>query len=300
MKPILITGASGFLGWRLCHYAREIGPVCGVYNQNLPQVTGMQSRKIDLSRFRDVKKLFQDIQPRAVIHAAAATQPNFCERHPDQAFSINVTASEHLAGLASDRNNPFVFISTDLVFDGKNPPYSENSPLNPLSRYGEQKAQAEENVRRQHSGAVICRLPLLYGFSNNPGPNFSVEMIRSLQAGKKLRLFHDEIRTPADTDSAARGLLMAVGRSEPVLHLGGPRPVSRYEMGEEIRKIMGASPALLESISQDEMPMSAPRPKDVSLDSRKAFAIGYRPLDILDGLRQMADRMGIVSDSPAP
>jgi dTDP-4-dehydrorhamnose reductase len=293
MKTILITGASGFLGWRLCQFARETYSVCGTFNLHPPRVAGIQSRKIDLNQFRDAKKLFLDVQPDAVIHAAAATQPNFCETHPDKAFSINVTASENLAGLAFDQQIPFVLVSTDLVFDGKNPPYSEASPPNPVNQYGEQKLQAEEKVRLRHPGAVICRLPLLYGFSETAGPNFSVQMIRSLQAGKKLRLFHDEIRTPADTDSVSRGLLMAVDLIEPVLHLGGPRPVSRYEMGEELRQILHASPALLESISRQDMPMSAPRPKDVSLDSRKAFALGYRPLDIREGFRRMADMMGI-------
>ena len=300
MKTILITGASGFLGWSLCRFARETYSVCGTYHQHPPHAPGIPYRKIDLNCLQDVKELFADVQPEAVIHAAAATQPNFCQSHPVESFAVNVTASGNLAGLASDRDIPFVFVSTDLVFDGKTPPYSEASPPNPVNRYGEQKAQAEEKVRLRYPDAVICRLPLLYGFPGNAGPNFSVEMIRSLQAGKKLRLFHDEFRTPADTDSAARGLLLALDLTEPVLHLGGPRSVSRYEMGEELRQILNAPPALIQSISQQEMPMSAPRPKDVSLDSRKAFGLGYRPLDIRDGFRQIADMMGIATDSAAP
>ena len=37
----------------------------------------------------------------------------------------------------------FIYISTDYVFDGKNPPYKINDKTNPLNKYGFSKLSGE-------------------------------------------------------------------------------------------------------------------------------------------------------------
>ena len=78
-------------------------------------------------------------KPDAVIHLAAASDPNYCQTHPEETFKINVTASSNIAGLCSDLKAACVFTSSDQVFDGKSPPYKENDDTNPLNIYGQQK-----------------------------------------------------------------------------------------------------------------------------------------------------------------
>ncbi|MBA4367364.1 MAG: NAD(P)-dependent oxidoreductase [Desulfobacterium sp.] len=291
MKKVLITGASGFLGWSLCRKAMKRWEVIGLCHTHPVKIPGIQVLKTDLTRFQDVKKMFHEVRPDAVFYAAAASQPNYCELHPEESRAVNVRAPSQWAGLSSDLSIPFVFISTDLVFDGMTPPYSETSHVNPVNRYGEHKAEAEEKIRLNYPESMICRLPLLYGYSGNAGQNFGVEMVRSLIQDKKLSLFYDEIRTPVDSESAAEGILLSFDHKETLIHLGGHQSVSRYDMGVALQQILKVSPSLLDPISQKQMPMNALRPLDVSLESSKAFALGYKPLSIREGFRRMIDRM---------
>jgi dTDP-4-dehydrorhamnose reductase len=45
--------------------------------------------------------------------------------------------------ILAEENIFFILISTDYVFDGKNPPYKEDDTPNPLQAYGKSKYEAE-------------------------------------------------------------------------------------------------------------------------------------------------------------
>ncbi len=118
----------------------------------------------------------------------------------------------------------------------------------------------------------------------------------SLIRGEKIRLFSDEYRTPVDAQSAAEGLLWATTYDDGgVLHLGGKTRLSRYEMGMLILKILNKSNSNIQSVLQKDITPAAPRPLDVSLDSSKAYALGYKPLDIKSALKKMIKQMEIAS-----
>ncbi|HEY9600584.1 MAG TPA: sugar nucleotide-binding protein, partial [Allocoleopsis sp.] len=112
--------------------------------------------------------------------------------------------------------------------------------------------------------------------------------IKMLREGQELRLFTDEFRTPVSGTTAAKGLLLALEKAEGLLHLGGKERVSRYEFGRLMVEVLELPQDGLKACRQQDVPMAAPRPADVSLDSSKAFALGYAPLSIreeLEGLR---------------
>lgn len=286
-KKMLITGASGFLGWNLCRLALSDWEVLGVCHQQTIQISGVQMHKADLTNYRELKTVFDHATPSAVIHTAAASQPDFCEQHPEESFRMNVEATAVLADLCADKGIPFVFTSSDLVFDGDHPPYSENSQTNPVNRYGEQKVQAESEIRLRHPAAVICRIPLLFGYTGGASRSFTEHMIRAIEEGAPLTLFTDEYRTPVDAQSASAGLLFAMKTFQgAIVHLGGGRRISRYEMGRLIEKLMNVKNARIYAVTRKEIPLPSPRPADVSLDSQKAFSMGYAPMDLERALRQ--------------
>jgi dTDP-4-dehydrorhamnose reductase len=182
----------------------------------------------------------------------------------------------------------FVFASSDQVFDGDNAPYDESSPPSPINIYGEQKAEAERLVTDRHPTAVVCRMPLMYGDPSPSTGSFIQPFIASLLSGNTISLFVDEYRTVAGAPSAARGLLLAAGLDGGLLHLGGKERLSRYEFGLRLATAIGADISLVKPCSRHDVPMPAPRPADVSMDSSKAFALGYDPLTVdeeLAGLR---------------
>ena len=155
-KKLLITGASGFLGWYLCQIAQEEYSVYGTYFSHQIEIPGTKTVNVDLTDENQLRQVFQDIQPTAVIHTAALSQPNFCQTHPQESHKINVIASKNIAELCADASISCIFTSTDLVFDGKNAPYKETDSVNPVNTYGEQKVMAEEEMLKCYPMTAIC------------------------------------------------------------------------------------------------------------------------------------------------
>lgn len=287
-KKLLITGASGFVGRHLCESASDAWLVCGVVHARKDTISNIRTTEADLTNQADIARLFRTVKPDAVVHTAAATNPNHCQAEKAATWKINVDATAELAGRCADRNIPFVFTSTDLVFDGENPPYREEDPPSPLGSYGEQKAIAEENIRRLYPEAAICRLSLMFGFSQ--GVNFFAKMIDDLKLGKTVRLFTDEYRTQLSAETAARALLRALQNVSGTYHIGGAESVSRYDFGVIAAKVFGIETDCLIPCLREDMKMAAPRPKNVSLDISKARRVlNFNPPKLEEDLRTVAD-----------
>ncbi|WOD41245.1 SDR family oxidoreductase [Nodosilinea sp. E11] len=282
---LLVTGASGFLGWHLCRLAQATWQVTGTYHRQVPQpLPGVNRHRLDLSDLEAIAPCLAAIAPAAVIHTAALSQPNRCEQNPAQSYRVNVEATGVLAEVCAQHQIPFVFTSTDQVFDGQSPPYNEASPPSPVNLYGHHKAEAEALVHDLHPTAAICRLPLLYGPPSPTAECFLQGFLRTLRSGQPLSLFTDEFRTPAYVEDVAAGLLLALEHAPGLLHLGGPERLSRYDFGLCMAEVFGVDPNLLIPSKQADVTMPARRPPDVSSDSQKAFAFGYRPRSIVAGL----------------
>jgi dTDP-4-dehydrorhamnose reductase len=290
MKKLLITGASGFLGWHLGQQAKTHWHVYGTYATHPVEISGVILLPLDLRDFPATQALFQNVQPDAVIHCAAQSSPNWCQLNPDDSYAINVLAAWNLAGLCADANIPCAFTSTDLVFDGLNPPYSEPDPVCPVNLYGEQKVAAETGMRSRYPQTAICRMPLMFGVAPT-APSFLQPCLETLRAGKPLKLFTDEFRTPASGVTAAQGLLFAVENLNGVIHLGGKERLSRYEFGSVLADVIGVPQNLVQACMQADILMSAPRPKDVSLNSAVAFGLGYHPLSVKAELLRLRDQL---------
>lgn len=289
-KKLLITGASGFLGWNLCQKAATADwQVFGTAHSHPIDLAGATIRQIDLRDVSALKTLVDEIQPDAVIHTAAAKDPNFCQEHPTESHQINVDASINLAGLCADRDIPFVFTSTDMVFDGTSAPYSETSPVSPIHTYGKQKVLAEAQILERYPAATICRLPLMFGDAGPVAQSFLQPLIAQLKSGATVNLFTDEYRTPISGQVAAHGLLLALESNGGILHLGGSERISRFEFGRRVVETFGLNRANMNACLQQDVVMAAPRPPDLSLDSTKANQLGFAPPSAAQQLKELSD-----------
>ncbi|MGD9200832.1 MAG: NAD(P)-dependent oxidoreductase [Chitinispirillia bacterium] len=283
MKNLLITGASGFLGWNVCHAAKKSWNVYGTYFLHEIKIPGCRLIRINLTKYKDLKNIFKTYEINCVIHTAAVSQPNLCQTNPEESEKINVRASQNLCNLCSEKRIPFLFTSTDLVFDGEKAPYSESDPVSPISIYGEQKVAVESHILNSYQDAAICRMPLMYGDGSPFSNSYLLPLLQSLQNSKEVTLFFDEYRTPASVYNAALGLLIILeNRVNGIIHLGGREKISRYEFGMKLVTHLSFNPSLIKPISQNSIKMEAKRPKDVSLNSSRAFKLGYNPMTIME------------------
>lgn len=287
MKKLLVTGASGFLGWNLCQLSQQHWDVYGTYFSHLVEIPGITLLKVDLRDFEEIKRIFREVKPDAVIHTAAQSSPNFCQNNPHESRLINVTASCNIAGLCADYSIPCVFTSTDLVFNGLNPPYQETDSVCPVNDYGEQKVMAELGMLERYPLTTVCRMPLMFGIASPTATSFIQPFIQILREEKELSLFIDEFRTPVSGKTAAQGLLLALEKVQGYIHLGGKERVSRYEFGRLLVEVLQLPKIGLRACRQIDVKMAAPRPADVSLDSAMAFSLGYTPLSLREELEAL-------------
>jgi dTDP-4-dehydrorhamnose reductase len=276
MKKLLITGASGFLGWHVCQIAQTHWQVHGTYHSNHAAIPGVEMHGIDLTHDQTLRTFLKRLNPDAIIHTAALSQPNICQEQPQLSHSINVQATWTIADHCAATQIPCVFTSSEQVFDGNHSPYRESDRPNPLNLYGEHKLAAEIGLLDRHPAATVCRMPLMYGVSPT-APSFIQPFIQRLQSGELLQAFTDEIRTPVSGFDAAQGLLIALEKVQGIVHLGGQERLSRYEMAETLIEVLQIDNANILPCLQSDVQMSAPRPKDLSMDSAIAYRLGFQP-----------------------
>ncbi|MDJ0782078.1 MAG: NAD(P)-dependent oxidoreductase [Desulfosarcinaceae bacterium] len=294
---LLVTGMSGFLGRSLAHYliqtsALAAGEVVATCHQRRLPIDGVSPISVDLADQPALLQNLDEVRPRAVIHMAAVSQPNQCETDATGSAAVNVAASTTIARWCARHAKPLVFTSTDLVFDGKQPPYRESAQPNPLNAYARQKVSAEAAIQTYCPNAVICRLPLLFGFGGSEATGFAHEMVIAIAAKRPIRLFTDEFRTPLSTVCAAKALVAALRWPGDIYHLGGTERISRYAFGQRIAAVLGVGDAHLQPITQADLSMAARRPRDVSLNNRKARAFGFAPQDLDAAIREMLFAFG--------
>jgi dTDP-4-dehydrorhamnose reductase len=252
-----ITGAGGLIGNYLVQTAPE-------FARRL-RVRALTRAALDLENFAAVREAFRKESPGLVIHCAALANTPACEKNPALARKLNVDVTAVLAELASDI--PFVFFSTDLVFDGGAGNYDESAAVNPLSVYAKTKADAERVVLANPKHTVV-RTSLNFGQSPTGDRAFNEQMRRAVERGETLQLFTDEFRCPIGAVETARAVWELVAQNKPGLyHVAGSERLSRWQIGQMLAKHWGVS-AKLEAGSIRDF-RGLPRSPDTSLNCAK-------------------------------
>ena len=285
-KKILITGASGFLGYHLLRVAHQAGyTVYGIANKWVIQFEHSTNLNVDLSNYIAMGDVLDQLEPDIVIHAAALADSSLCQANPSLSYTMNVEMAENIAGICSDYLIPMVFTSTDLVFDGKRGNYKEDDTTNPIMVYGEHKALAEQKVLNIHPKALVARCPLMFGDLAASDRNYFYNFVKTLKEGKTANLFTDEYRSIASAYDIASGIIHLCERVTGIIHIAGQSRISRYDFGVLVADSFGFDKGLLNATTQATM--AAPRPADVSLNIDKALSLGYKPLSYTEALEKL-------------
>ncbi len=287
-KKLLITGGAGFVGYNFLKLNLSGWNVFATVHQKKPETSFVNCLPSDIAHEASLKKLFDDLRPDAVVHLAALSDANYCQQNQEVSRAVNVASGVQLASLCAHHQIPFLFASTDLVFDGTQGNYSETDAMNPLNVYGKQKTDAEKEILSIHPHACVLRLPLMFGDGGIQAQSFIQPFIAQLKNGATLHLFTDEYRSVAGGYSVSKGILLALHNNwKGIYHLGGKEKISRYAFGIMLCEVFGFDASLIIPTLQKDVAMPAPRPSDVSLNSSKAFAAGYEPMLVKEELFQI-------------
>lgn len=262
---LVILGQSGQL-------AQALRSVCS--SMAVPPIC-LGRAQCDLSNAQAVADRLFEIKPEAIINAAAFTAVEAAETQVDQATALNTHAPQALAEVASRLNVPFLHISTDYVFDGRQSvPYSEKDAPNPLNVYGRTKLDGERAVIATYPEAVIIRTSWVF---SPYGHNFVRTMLKLAAKGDPLSVVDDQIGTPTSALDLAEACIQALkakrdgAEARGLFHYAARGETSWFGLAQEIFEQTAAWRAnkevIVQPIGSDEFKTQAVRPKNSRLNS---------------------------------
>lgn len=269
MGRVLVTGATGMLGRAVCRQFKSDGwVVTGTgFKRALPRLL-----RCDLTDEDAVRAIVQEYKPEVIVHCAAERRPDVVERFTEAAVNLNVHATASIAKEAAACGAFFLYISTDYVFDGRNPPYGEDDCPNPLNVYGRSKLEGERETLRHCPDAVVLRVPVLFG-DVEAVTESAVTALWSLvlDSSESVSLDHLQQRFPTDSRDVASvcSNICLRHRQDPsirgVFHFSAKEQMTKYEIGNAIAEAFNLPSDHLVPLTE-AAPGSTPRPLNSRLD----------------------------------
>ena len=289
----LVTGGSGLLGSKITYILEKRGhKVFSGHNKHKAKYG--TPIKFDITDREEVKKAFELSKPEAVIHAAALTDVDKCEKDREYAWEVNVEGTENIVELSQANNAFLVYVSSDYVFSGEKGLYTETDTPNPINHYGLTKLEGEKIVSQSPLQSCIVRPSVIFGSTPSVGKvNFALWVIRKLRRGKRLRIFKEQYVSPTLNTNLAEMILEIVERKlTGIYHLAGATPINRYEFAKLIAETFELDGNLIYVNKHEKRRWFAKRPKNTSLNVKKALrTLKNKPLEIHDALKILKEEI---------
>ena len=254
---VVVTGARGMLGSEVCE------ALASRY-----EVRGVDIEDFDLTDAAAVRAALSGERPSLVIHCAAWTDVDGCERDPERAFRQNARGSWNLAAACAEVGAGVVYISTDFVFDGeKGEAYTEFDLPNPLNAYGASKLAGEKAVCRLAGSSYVVRSAWLFG---HRGRNFVRAILEAAREKEEIPVVSDQIGSPTyarDLAEAIVRLIVSGALTPGTYHLVNEGSCTWSELASETLRIAGL-PARVRPIPSAQWRSPTRRPACSTLRSR--------------------------------
>jgi len=281
---ILLTGAGGQLGMQFLQVDRG-HQVIAAYHARQPEGWTGELLKIDLLDPASLREAVLSSSPDWIVHGAAMTNVDACERDPDAAMRANGAATGVLAEAARDAGARFLYVSTDYVFDGSDGPYREDSPVNPVQAYGRSKLEGERRALQADPRAVVARTSAVYGPHRS---NFVTWLIGETRAGRPVRIAEDQWVTPTHTRDLVEQIHALIEHdARGIYHTAGAEGCSRLDFAKAACRTFGTPIDLVHPVKAADLPWLAPRPRDARLDTSRIARI-KSPFSMAEGLIALA------------
>jgi dTDP-4-dehydrorhamnose reductase len=247
---VFVTGADGQVGRAL--------------RQHLPDARFLTRADLDVTDVPAVAAVLGEAE--LVVHCAAMTDVDGCERDPQRAALVNALGSATVAAAA----RRVIMLSTDYVFDGSQErEYREDDATGPINAYGRTKLDAERAVLAAGPNLVV-RTSWVFG----DGKNFLRAIVGAERAGRELRVVSDQRGRPTFAGDLAEALAVLAGRDDSgVLNVAGDGEPTTWA---ELAELAVGHP--VEHVTTEEWGAPAPRPlrSVLALDRARSLGVPLR------------------------
>ncbi|XP_065669721.1 methionine adenosyltransferase 2 subunit beta [Hydra vulgaris] len=291
---VVISGASGLLGRSIY---REL-----INNTNW-EVLGLgftrlgdNLHKVDLCNEEDLKRFIEKEKPDVFIHSAAERRPDFVASNKEHTTQLNITSTKIISKLMNQNGGFVLYISTDYVFDGFNPPYKTTDIPNPLNEYGLSKREGEICILENCTNYGILRVPILYGevqYLQESAVTGLFELLKDSKTPKKVSNY--EQRFPTSTDDVAVVCRQIVEYNRlnnsfhGIWHWSSNEKMTKYKIVEIMALIFNLSMKHIEPDNEPSVGVS--RPYDCELDCSNLIDLGIgKQTDFKENIKKYLEK----------
>jgi len=243
----IILGNAGFIGKGFLKVYNELDIMC----------TGTSREKIDLLK-PDIGNLNAD----ELIICAGMSKILECEVDKDLTERMTIGTIELIRQLNERKIKP-IYISSDIVFDGKDGNYEEMSHTNPLNEYAKQKDRIERYIQWSCEKYLIIRLPKIFSLETS---GIFHEMAYHLSGNHTIKAAIDQIFSPTLLDDAIK-CISKLDRG--TYHVCSPEVWSRYDLALKVADTLKIDRKKVIKINLEDLNEPFKRPKNTSMKTLK-------------------------------
>jgi UDP-4-amino-4,6-dideoxy-N-acetyl-beta-L-altrosamine transaminase/dTDP-4-dehydrorhamnose reductase len=288
LPKVVIIGASGLLGSNLLLTGRNKKfQLYGTSRKSKINCPYADCFELNCSDYRALSDFLEAIKPDWVIHCGGATNVDWCEKHPEETWQINVDATAHLATLLRRIKAGLIYISSDSVFDGKKGNYATTDAPNPINIYARSKFASEQIIRQILKQHVIIRTNF-HGWNAVEKESLSEWIINNLKQGKTIPAFSDIFFNPLEASTLAGFIWdLLEEEAEGIFHLAASDSSSKYKFALSIAEVFGFSKEHIIPTESLSLPDRAARPPLTTLAPN--FIKNIKMPAVLDGIKKLLE-----------
>ncbi|TCL05503.1 SDR family oxidoreductase [Sodalis ligni] len=250
---IFITGGTGMLGVY----------VANALSDTHCQIVVADRHRFDLSNPKCIYSFIREERPNVILHFAAETDVDLCEREPARAGICNHLATEQIAKAAEACGAWLLYISSSNVFGAEGKiSYNELDIPIPTNYYGRSKLNGEEAVKANcPERHLILRAGWMIGGGPGKDHKFVGKIIQQIKNGAaELKAVSDRLGSITYAVQLSEFILWAINqRQTGTFHFASNGTISRFDIARAIGDLLNYRGDIV-PVQSSMFPLSAPRP----------------------------------------
>ena len=273
--PVLILGASGFLGSNIFGTLSNHLETYGTFFKS-PSMRDSRMLELDATDLQKLSQLVKTLRPSRIINCLGLTNVEECEERPEASWKLNTELPILLSRLSMEVSAQFVQISTDHFYSEVRTPRSETAVMNAINQYGHTKLLAEKIVLLENPSALILRTNF-FGYSQRLDKSILNFAINSFYTNQQINGFEDVLFTPVGIHDISKFLTNKLSEHvSGLLNFASENQISKYDFLILVGQIMGFSGTNVRKSSILDSNLTVQRPGYLALDSSRLINdLGY-------------------------
>jgi len=263
---IIITGITGLLGNQLAKTLINEHNVIGISKNITSPIC--KTINVDITDAIATYNVITKENPDIVIHCAALSNVDECERNPQEAYKINALGTRNIAVSCQRFDAKLLYISTDYVFTSQNTissGFNEFDTTNPCNIYAKSKLAGENYVKELLNKFWIVRTSWLFG---NGKANFVTQFLSNIKDGKPYKAATDMISSPTSVRELSEAISILIKTDLfGTYHLSNSGFASRYEIALYLAKLFKVPENKITKTTLKELSLPAKRPNFSGLNN---------------------------------